>query len=98
MNSGKGNAVVQKPRNYVHMPPELLVNIDIPIDVLKSFYLLPSLMHRLESLMLASQLRGEIGSLSSNSLTSSSLVCVLFYSVDFDYVDFLMRHLFLSFI
>ncbi|XP_052209161.1 endoribonuclease Dicer homolog 3a isoform X2 [Diospyros lotus] len=74
MNSGKGNAVVQKPRNYVHMPPELLVNIDIPIDVLKSFYLLPSLMHRLESLMLASQLRGEIGSLSSNSLTSSSLI------------------------
>ncbi|CAL9771823.1 unnamed protein product, partial [Musa acuminata subsp. burmannicoides] len=46
--------------NHVHMPPELLVDIDVPYEVLKSFYLLPSLMYRVESLMLACQLRKEI--------------------------------------
>ncbi|KAK4365008.1 hypothetical protein RND71_016366 [Anisodus tanguticus] len=66
--------VVQKPLNNVHMPPELLVCIDIRIDVLKSFYLLPSLMHRLESLMLASQLRKEITSHSGDLHISSSLI------------------------
>nr|XP_043619633.1 endoribonuclease Dicer homolog 3-like [Erigeron canadensis] len=45
---------------HPHIPPELLVIIDVRIDVVKSIYLLPSLMHRLESLMLASQLREEI--------------------------------------
>ncbi|KAF3659003.1 Endoribonuclease Dicer -like protein 3b [Capsicum annuum] len=65
--------VVQKPQNNVHMPPELLVCIDIRIDILKSFYLLPSLMHRLESLMLASQLRKEI-SHSGDLHISSSLI------------------------
>ncbi|XP_060208248.1 endoribonuclease Dicer homolog 3a isoform X1 [Lycium barbarum] len=66
--------VVQKPQNNVHMPPELLVCIDIRIDILKSFYLLPSLMHRLESLMLASQLRKEITSHSGDLHISSSLI------------------------
>ena len=66
---------IEKPRQHVHMPPELLVSVDVRIDVLKSFYLLPSLMHRLESLMLASQLREEITCYSSNFHISSSLVC-----------------------
>ncbi|KAJ9548492.1 hypothetical protein OSB04_021035 [Centaurea solstitialis] len=47
-------------RFHVRIPPELLVIIDVRFDAVKSFYLLPSLMHRLESLMLASQLRQEI--------------------------------------
>ncbi|KAF2285070.1 hypothetical protein GH714_037736 [Hevea brasiliensis] len=59
VTSKDGMAVV-KQRQFVHMPPELLVSIDIPVQTLKSFYLLPSLMYRLESLMLASQLRQEI--------------------------------------
>lgn len=69
-----GASIVKKPQNHVHMPPELLVPIDIPLDVLKSFYLLPSLMHRMESLMLASQLRKEIAYYSSNSSISSALI------------------------
>ncbi|XP_076918654.1 endoribonuclease Dicer homolog 3-like [Bidens hawaiensis] len=47
---------------YAHLPPELLVIIDARVDIVKSLYLLPSLMHRLESFMLASQLREEINS------------------------------------
>lgn len=51
---------VEKPLNHVYMPPELLLTVDVPVYAMKAFYLLPSLLHRLESLMLASQLRGEI--------------------------------------
>jgi endoribonuclease Dicer len=46
--------------SLVHMPPELLIPLDLPADVLRVFYLFPSLMYRIESLMLASQLRSEI--------------------------------------
>nr|XP_019070569.1 endoribonuclease Dicer homolog 3a isoform X1 [Solanum lycopersicum] len=66
--------VVKKPLNNVHMPPELLVCFDIRLDILKSFYLLPSLMHRLASLMLASQLRKDISSHSGDLHISSSLI------------------------
>ncbi|KAL6211625.1 hypothetical protein ACLB2K_016848 [Fragaria x ananassa] len=60
---------------YAHMPPELLVYSGVRRDVLKSFYLLPSLIHRLESLILASQLREEISSGHPSSLQlSSSLI------------------------
>jgi len=57
-----GNHVENKNRanSLVHMPPELLIPIDLPADVLRVFYLFPSLMYRIESLMLASQLRSEI--------------------------------------
>lgn len=64
----------EKAQTHVHMPPELLVSIEVPITVLKSSYLLPSLIHRLESLMLASQLREEIA-FTTGSQISSSLVC-----------------------
>ncbi|KAF3446126.1 hypothetical protein FNV43_RR11305 [Rhamnella rubrinervis] len=64
----------KKPQMHVQMPPELLATIDIPISVVKSFYLLPSLMHRLESLMFASQLREEIGCHPSSFQISSSLI------------------------
>ncbi|KAK7256023.1 hypothetical protein RIF29_29454 [Crotalaria pallida] len=57
--SGK-DPVMEKEQVHVYMPPEILIRIDVSIEVLKSFYLLPSLMYRLESLMLASQLRKEI--------------------------------------
>lgn len=73
-NSKDSKMVVQKPLNNVHIPPELLVGIDIRIDILKSFYLLPSLMHRLETLMLASELRKEITSHSGDLHISSSLI------------------------
>ncbi|XP_039850430.1 endoribonuclease Dicer homolog 3a-like isoform X2 [Panicum virgatum] len=58
----EGNRVENKNRanSLVHMPPELLIPIDLPADVLRVFYLFPSLMYRIESLMLASQLRSEI--------------------------------------
>lgn len=52
--------VVQKPHQPARIPSELLVGTDLRTDVMKSFYLLPSLTHRMESLMLASQLRQEI--------------------------------------
>ncbi|KAF8664946.1 hypothetical protein HU200_054266 [Digitaria exilis] len=58
----EGNRVENKNRtnSLVHMPPELLVPLDLPVDVLRVFYLFPSLIYRIESLMLASQLRTEI--------------------------------------
>ncbi|CAL4972547.1 unnamed protein product [Urochloa decumbens] len=58
----EGNRVENKNRanSLVHMPPELLIPLDLPVDVLRVFYLFPSLMYRIESLMLASQLRSEI--------------------------------------
>ncbi|CAO2817610.1 unnamed protein product [Amaranthus hypochondriacus] len=46
--------------NLVRMPPELLVHVDIHVSVLRAFYLIPSIIHRMESLMLACQLREEI--------------------------------------
>ncbi|KAL6271201.1 hypothetical protein ACE6H2_028112 [Prunus campanulata] len=72
--SKDGRSAEIKPQAHVHMPPEVLVSIDFRVDVLRSFYLLPSLMYRLESLMLASQLREEINGKSSNIKISSSLI------------------------
>lgn len=72
--SKSANVHIKKAPSTVHMPPELLVHIDVPLDVLKSVYLLPSLMHRMESLMLASQLRKEIAFRPSDSCISSSLI------------------------
>nr|GLL32084.1 endoribonuclease Dicer homolog 3 [Ipomoea trifida] len=63
-----------KPQQHVHIPPELLISIDVRIDVLRSLYLLPSLMHRLQCLMLASQLRREISRHYGDSPVPSSLV------------------------
>lgn len=59
LSNGKEMAA-EKPQNHVHMPPELLVRVDIPLSVLRAFYLIPSLMQRLESMMLACQLREDI--------------------------------------
>ncbi|KAL5853636.1 hypothetical protein ACOSQ3_008754 [Xanthoceras sorbifolium] len=76
-SSGKASRaghVIGKPQMHVHIPPELLVSIDIPRDILKSLYLLPSLMQRLESLMLAAQLRAEIDCHSSSYHISISLI------------------------
>ena len=65
----------KRPQMHVHMPPELVLSMDVPKGVLKSSYLLPSLIHRFESLMLASQLRKEINYHSNSLGISSSLVC-----------------------
>ncbi|EPS61362.1 hypothetical protein M569_13434, partial [Genlisea aurea] len=68
------NNMVRKPQQHARMPPELLILSDISTDVLKPFYLLPSVMHRLESLMLASQLREEISDDIGNFGISSKLI------------------------
>lgn len=68
---------VEKPLNHVYMPPELLLILDVPVYAMKTFYLLPSLLHRLESLMLASQLRAEINCQIGNFHIPSSLVCLI---------------------
>lgn len=64
----------ERQRYNARIPPELLVVIDAQIDIVKPFYLLPSLMHRLESLMLATQLREQITSQSTDLHISSSLI------------------------
>ncbi|KFK44835.1 hypothetical protein AALP_AA1G308600 [Arabis alpina] len=71
-----GNFRKRKPRNiHGHLPPELLVRIDVPRDVVKSIYLLPSVMHRLESLMLASQLKEDIDcSIDNFSISSTTIL------------------------
>lgn len=61
-----GTSSVNKVNNRVHMPPELLIPLDLPVDILRAFYLFPALMYRIESLMLASQLRSEIAYGDSN--------------------------------
>lgn len=62
----KGTTNVNRANSHVHMPPELLIPLDLPVDILRAFYLFPSLMYRIESLLLASQLRSEIGYMDSN--------------------------------
>ncbi|KAK7410183.1 hypothetical protein VNO78_00768 [Psophocarpus tetragonolobus] len=59
---------------HVHIPPELLCILDVKRDVLRSLYLLPSLMYRIESLMLSSQLREEIDGQTSKFNIPSSLI------------------------
>ncbi|KAL9254724.1 Endoribonuclease Dicer homolog 3-like protein [Drosera capensis] len=51
--------VPEKPKSNVHKPLELLASIDVPEYVLKVCYLIPSMMHDLESLLSASQLHEE---------------------------------------
>ncbi|RDX68564.1 Endoribonuclease Dicer-like 3a, partial [Mucuna pruriens] len=63
---------------HVHIPPELLYVLDIKRDVLTTLYLLPSLMHRIQSLMLSSQLREEIDGQTSKFNIRSSLVCPIY--------------------
>lgn len=75
IKAGSGKVNPNRQRYYSRLPPELLIVIDARVDVLKSFYLLPSLMHRLESLMLASQLREQITGHFTDLHISSSLVC-----------------------
>lgn len=72
----------ERQRYNARIPPELLVVIDARLDDVKSFYLLPSLMQRLESLMLASQLRQQITSHSTDIHVSSSLVCTFIIFIE----------------
>nr|GEX89613.1 endoribonuclease Dicer homolog 3a isoform X1 [Tanacetum cinerariifolium]GEX93376.1 endoribonuclease Dicer homolog 3a isoform X1 [Tanacetum cinerariifolium] len=68
-----GNVETDRQR-YARIPPELLVVIDARIEAVKSIYLLPSLMHRIESLMLASQLCEEIEGQSTDLHISKCLI------------------------
>ncbi|XP_020236555.1 endoribonuclease Dicer homolog 3a isoform X2 [Cajanus cajan] len=72
-SSQKGPATSKMPA-HVHIPPELLYVLNVKRDVLKSMYLLPSLMYRIESFMLSSQLREEIDGQTSKSNIPSSLI------------------------
>ncbi|XP_057825712.2 endoribonuclease Dicer homolog 3 isoform X2 [Cryptomeria japonica] len=45
---------------FVELPPELCLNLGVSSSVMRSLYLVPSVMHRLTSLMLASQLHKAI--------------------------------------
>ncbi|KAL2895302.1 Endoribonuclease Dicer-like protein 3b [Bienertia sinuspersici] len=69
-----GNSPGLKRQNHVHMPPELLVCIDIQVSLIRAFYLIPSLIHRMESLMLACQLREEIAYSFGNINIPGSLI------------------------
>ncbi|KDP34010.1 hypothetical protein JCGZ_07581 [Jatropha curcas] len=73
-DDSKDGMDVEKLQHHAQMPPELLVPIDVSIQTLRSFYLLPSVMNRLESLMLATQLRQEIGCYCPNFHIPSSLI------------------------
>ena len=76
--------LLEKEQIHARVPPELLIHIDVTTDILKSFYLLPSVMHRLQSLMLASQLRSDIGytlHIPSSLVRSLSWYYILFYFV-----------------
>ncbi|KAL9677647.1 hypothetical protein QQ045_005880 [Rhodiola kirilowii] len=73
-DEGAGDMKAQKPQMHIRMPPELLATVGVPRTVIKSIYLLPSVMHRLESLMLASQLRHEIAGHLYNFQIPSALI------------------------
>ncbi|XP_031480504.1 endoribonuclease Dicer homolog 3a-like isoform X2 [Nymphaea colorata] len=62
-SNGKSDPIqpAKQQQGYVYMPPELLIRLDVLRDILRSFYLLPSLVHRMESMILASQLRRAVG-------------------------------------
>ncbi|KAK7351239.1 hypothetical protein VNO77_10537 [Canavalia gladiata] len=57
---------------HVHIPAELLCLLDVKRDMLKSLYLLPFLMYRIESFMLSNQLREDINDQTSNFNIPSS--------------------------
>ncbi|XP_027354883.1 endoribonuclease Dicer homolog 3a [Abrus precatorius] len=72
--SSPSGPVTSKVPAHVHIPPELLCVLDVKSLVLKSLYLLPSLMYRIESFMLSSQLREEIDGQTSNFKIPCSLI------------------------
>ncbi|XP_061374875.1 endoribonuclease Dicer homolog 3a isoform X2 [Gastrolobium bilobum] len=72
--SSQTGPVIPKVPAHVHIPPELLCILDVNRDVLRSLYLLPSMMYRIESFMLSSQLRVEINGQTSNFNIHSSLI------------------------
>jgi len=73
--SSQIDSSTSKVRSHFHIPPELLYALEFKRGVLRSLYLLPSLMYRIESLMLSSQLREEIDGQTSKSNINSSVVC-----------------------
>jgi len=86
-----GNSLlVEKEQIHARVPPELLIHIDVTTDILKSFYLLPSVMHRVQSLMLASQLRSDI---SYTQRIPSSLVCSLSWYYILFYLLWILMHI-----
>lgn len=60
--------------NYIELPAELCLNLGVPSSVIKSLYLIPSIMHRMTNLTLASQLRQEIQECSSCPFISATLI------------------------
>ncbi|XP_057844127.2 endoribonuclease Dicer homolog 3a isoform X2 [Cryptomeria japonica] len=60
--------------NYIELPAELCLNLGVPSSVIRSLYLIPSVMHRMSNLMLASQLREEIQKFSNCPFISATLI------------------------
>jgi hypothetical protein len=71
---GKACDVKSDRPNCIEMPPELCLNLGVPSSVIRSLYLVPSVMHRMASLMLATQLRQEIQECSNCPFIPATLV------------------------
>lgn len=57
--AGRQHSIVDE-ANFVELPPELCLDLGVSSSVIRSLYLIPSVMHRLNSLVLAGQLRKAI--------------------------------------
>lgn len=73
-SKGKARDVKSDRANYIEMPPELCLNLGVPSSVIRSLYLVPSVMHRMSSLMLATQLRQEIQECSNCPFIPATLI------------------------
>ncbi|KAH9301172.1 hypothetical protein KI387_012755, partial [Taxus chinensis] len=59
---------------YIELPPEVCLNLGVSSSVICSLYLLPSVMHRMNTLMLSNQLREEIQECSNCPCIPSTLI------------------------
>nr|AJA90780.1 Dicer-like 3 [Pinus canariensis] len=73
VEKSQGKACDVRP-NCIEMPPELCLNLGVPNSVIRSLYLVPSVMHRMASLMLATQLRQEIQECSNCPFIPATLI------------------------
>lgn len=73
-SQGKACDVKSDRPNCIEMPPELCLNLGVPSSVIRSLYLVPSVMHRMASLMLATQLRQEIQECSNCPFIPATLI------------------------
>ncbi|KAH9301174.1 hypothetical protein KI387_012757, partial [Taxus chinensis] len=71
----KGKQIASKVGpNYIELPAELCLNLGVSSSIIRSLYLIPSVLHRMNTLMLASQLREEIQDSSDCPFISATLI------------------------